>query len=247
MTKKTPTQNLSDPMLIGKFDQKISKLFEEKRRFLPNPQLKKPMIQISPTELNNMRNDINVLRNLLQIEINHKNSLLIQIQKNQNEINANIAYLKKVISLLDSDKIDQIKELKNNLQVLINIQQSNQNSTYVYLKQIDILYQKERNLASESKKILKKLQCGINEEAYHNRDLVKKTWELATFTELNNITDQQRTVIDLNNVSDDSASESESDYNSHSNKLIKLNNNDQIINKIQQLLDEINSQSHLFR
>jgi hypothetical protein len=153
MTKKTPTQNLSDPMLIGKFDQKISKLFEEKRRFLPNPQLKKPMIQISPNELNNMRNDINVLRNLLQIEINHKNSLLIQIQKNQNEINANIAYLKKVISLLDSDKIDQIKELKNNLQVLINIQQSNQNSTAIYLKQIDILYQKERNLASESKKI----------------------------------------------------------------------------------------------
>ena len=86
MTKKTPTQNLSDPMLIGKFDQKISKLFEEKRRFLPNPQLKKPMIQISPNELNNMRNDINVLRNILQIEINHKNSLLIKIQKNQNRI-----------------------------------------------------------------------------------------------------------------------------------------------------------------
>ncbi len=27
-----------------------------------------------------------------------------------------------------------------------------------------------------SKKNLKKLHCGLNEEAYHNRDLVKKTW-----------------------------------------------------------------------
>jgi hypothetical protein len=36
-----------------------------------------------------------------------------------------------------------------------------------------------------SKKMLKKLHIGINEEAYHNRDLIKTTWDNAKFEEFN--------------------------------------------------------------
>jgi len=62
-----------------------------------------------------------------------------------------------------------------------------------------------------SKKILKKLQCGINEEAYHNRDLVKNTWKNAKFDNENK--DDVRLHIDLNDVSSDEY-ETDSDTNS---------------------------------
>ena len=116
-----------------------------------------------------------------------------------------------------------------------------------------------------SKKILKKLHCGINEEAYHNRNLVKKTWcvfsiakatalalKSAKFTEQ---VDEKRKPIDLNNVSDDSddsdltVSDS-SDDSCSKLKTTKVKTNPmtkfEAIKQIQKLLDEINSQQYIF-
>jgi hypothetical protein len=69
-----------------------------------------------------------------------------------------------------------------------------------------------------SKKMLKILHLGINEEAYHNRELVKKTWKSANF-------DNEKIIFDLNNVSDDSDDENI--------------NNQYYINKIQKLINNI--------
>ena len=98
-----------------------------------------------------------------------------------------------------------------------------------------------------SKKILKKLQCGINEEAYHNRGLIKKTWKTAKFTEPIENHIEERTPIDLNDVSSDSDSESsisdESDDSGYQLKTTKVKakpiNKTQAISQIQKLLDEI--------
>jgi hypothetical protein len=73
--------------------------------------------------------------------------------------------------------------------------------------------------------MLKKLHIGINEEAYHHKELVKSTWENANFdTDENN-----RIYVDLNNMSDDSEEET------------ITNKREIIINKIQDLLNEINN------
>ena len=98
-----------------------------------------------------------------------------------------------------------------------------------------------------SKKILKKLQCGINEEAYHNRGLIKKTWKTAKFTEPIENHIEERTPIDLNDVSSDSDSESsisdESDDSGYQLKTTTVKakpiNKTQAISQIQKLLDEI--------
>lgn len=58
-----------------------------------------------------------------------------------------------------------------------------------HINQIDQPDEKEKetidkiNSIPVSKKMFKKLQCGINEEAYHNRGLVKKTWKTAKIAE----------------------------------------------------------------
>lgn len=72
-----------------------------------------------------------------------------------------------------------------------------------------------------SKKMLKKLHCGINEEAYHNRDLIQKTLETA------HVDDDERIIIDLNDVSSDSESEEE------------YNHNQDLINQTRELLNKV--------
>jgi hypothetical protein len=111
-----------------------------------------------------------------------------------------------------------------------------------------------------SKKILKKLHCGINKEAYHNRDLVKNTWcvfstakatalalKTAKFTE----NQEKRTLIDLNDVSDESDSKLSDDsdssgYELKTTKLKKPIDKSEALSQIQKLLDEINSQHYIF-
>ena len=73
-----------------------------------------------------------------------------------------------------------------------------------------------------SKNMLKKLLSGINEEAYHHRDLVKKTWTNAYF-------DENKINIDLNDSDDDD-----------------IDTNAPIIDKIENLLNKIKSKSYLF-
>jgi hypothetical protein len=100
-----------------------------------------------------------------------------------------------------------------------------------------------------SRKMLKKLQCGMNEEAYHNRGIVKKTWKTAKFTEPIDNHVEERTPIDLNDVSSDSESEcSMSDSSDDSGCQLKTTkvklvakpiNKSKAISKIQKLLDEI--------
>ncbi len=84
-----------------------------------------------------------------------------------------------------------------------------------------------------SKKMFKKLHIGLNEEAYHNKEMVQNTWSNAKF-EPNN-----KYICDLNNCSDDSSSDSESD---NEEQLVKT----KIISEIQKLLADIESKSHLF-
>ncbi len=124
-----------------------------------------------------------------------------------------------------------------------------------------------------SKKILKKLHCGLNEEAYHNRDLVKKTWKSAKFAEKTN-QEVKRKSFDLNDVSDvldsddESVSSSSSDgsgfalkksqvktkqftgpnqnYSSKGTYTPLQGHKEKVISQIQQLLDEINSKSDFF-
>lgn len=74
-----------------------------------------------------------------------------------------------------------------------------------------------------SKNMLKKLHSGINEEAYHHRDLVKKTWTNAYF-------DENKINIDLNDSDDDN----------------EIDSNAPIIDKIEHLLNEIKRKSYLF-
>jgi hypothetical protein len=76
---------------------------------------------------------------------------------------------------------------------------------------------KIKNISS-SKKILKKLHVCINEEAYHNQNLVKNTWENAKFDFDNKM------KIELNNICHDK-----------NNKKIIL------FNQIQDLINEINN------
>ena len=73
-----------------------------------------------------------------------------------------------------------------------------------------------------SKNMLKKLHSGINKEAYHHRDLVKKTWTNAYF-------DENKINIDLNDSDDDD-----------------IDTNAPIIDKIENLLNKIKSKSYLF-
>ena len=82
-----------------------------------------------------------------------------------------------------------------------------------------------------SKKMIKKLHQGINEEAYHYKDMVKKTWENAEFIE-----DEEKVNYDLNEWSDDSDSDSEIPQTRK--KLIK---------ECSKLLTEIKSKSYLFK
>ena len=88
-----------------------------------------------------------------------------------------------------------------------------------HINQIDQPDEKEKetidkiNSIPVSKKMFKKLQCGINEEAYHNRGLVKKTWKTAQIAEpvpdpKPKPVQERKTQIDLNDVSDDSDCES---------------------------------------
>ncbi len=76
-----------------------------------------------------------------------------------------------------------------------------------------------------SKNMLKKLHSGINEEAYHHRDLVKKkkTWTNAYF-------DENKINIDLNDTDEDN----------------DIDPNAPIIDKIEHLLNEIKSKSYIF-
>ena len=100
-----------------------------------------------------------------------------------------------------------------------------------------------------SRKMLKKLQCGMNEEAYHNRGIVKKTWKTAKFTEPIDNHVEERTPIDLNDVSSDSESEcsmsDSSDDSGYQLKTTKVKlvakpiNKAKAISQIQKLLDEI--------
>ncbi len=83
---------------------------------------------------------------------------------------------------------------------------------------------KIKNIPS-SQKMLKKLHIGINEEAYHNKELVKNTWEYANF----DIDENQKIIVDLN-ISDDDI-----DYEINDN----INNKKLIIKQIQNLLTEI--------
>ena len=89
-----------------------------------------------------------------------------------------------------------------------------------------------------SKKMCKKLHIGLNEEAYHNKEMVQNTWTNAKFEQdINN-----KYICDLNNCSvdsDDSLSDSESD---NEKQLVKT----KIISEIQKLLADIDSKSHLF-
>ncbi len=90
-----------------------------------------------------------------------------------------------------------------------------------------------------SKKMCKKLHIGLNEEAYHNKEMVQNTWTNAKFEQdINN-----KYICDLNNCSvdsDDSLSDSESD---NEKQLVKT----KIISEIQKLLADIDSKSHLFK
>ena len=95
------------------------------------------------------------------------------------------------------------------------------------------------------KKMFKKLQCGINEEGYHNRELVKKTWKTAKFVEsAEKPAESTRKTIDLNDVSDDSDSDSD-DFSgplmpSKVKPQAKPMDKTQVISQLQKLLDEIN-------
>jgi hypothetical protein len=80
-----------------------------------------------------------------------------------------------------------------------------------------------------SKKMIKKLHLGINEEAYHYKDMVKKTWENAEFT-----SNENKIKYDLNEWSDDSDDE----IPEARRKLIK---------ECSKLLNDIKSKSHLFK
>ncbi len=81
-----------------------------------------------------------------------------------------------------------------------------------------------------SKRMIKKLHLGINEEAYHYKDMVKKTWENAEFT-----SNENKIKYDLNEWSDDDSDDEISDTRK---KLIK---------DCEKLLFEIKSKSHLFK
>jgi len=71
--------------------------------------------------------------------------------------------------------------------------------------------------------MLKKLHSGINEEVYHHRDLVKKTWTNAYF-------DENKINIDLNDSDEDN----------------DIDPNAPILDKIEHLLNEIKGKSYLF-
>lgn len=90
-----------------------------------------------------------------------------------------------------------------------------------------------------SRKILKKLHCNINEEAYHYRDMVKKTWDKADFES------EGKFLYDLNNVSDDS--DDSSDEDSKSVDILPKNKNHKMILEIKKLLEDINDKSYLFK
>jgi hypothetical protein len=79
-----------------------------------------------------------------------------------------------------------------------------------------------------SKKMFKKLHLGINEEAYHYKDMVKKTWETAKFTP-----NENKINYDLNEWSSDSDDEIPQTR-------IKL------IKECNKLLNDIKSKSYLF-
>ncbi len=81
-----------------------------------------------------------------------------------------------------------------------------------------------------SKRMIKKLHLGINEEAYHYKDMVKKTWENAEFTP-----NENKIKYDLNEWLDDDSDDEISDTRK---KLIK---------DCEKLLFEIKSKSHLFK
>ncbi len=90
-----------------------------------------------------------------------------------------------------------------------------------------------------SKKILKKLHSGINEEAYHNRELVKETWSTAEFNNSGANQKEKKFIFDLND------SDTDCDYE-YDNSSTNNDSKPSIINKIQELINEIESKSYLF-
>ena len=93
--------------------------------------------------------------------------------------------------------------------------------------------------------MFKKLHCGINEEGYHARELVKKTWKTAKFVEqVEKPAESTRKTIDLNDVSSDSDSDSDNSSGqlkpSKSKPKAKPMGKTQVISQLQKLLDEIN-------
>ena len=92
------------------------------------------------------------------------------------------------------------------------------------IKNVNELINEVNYLKEQVKKSnTQKLHTGINEEEYHNKDLVKSTWEYANFDE------NERIYIDLNVDSDE---EQKLSHNFNSTKK-------QLINKIANLLNEI--------
>jgi hypothetical protein len=175
LTKQTLTQTMSDPTAIGKFDQKPNTPFEDKRKDIPAPKIISQDVRISAIELNKLKNDINILRQLLRIEIDQKNALIELVKKQQLDMLNNIKYyqvlnteLQNKIKSMKSDLTKsnltksnkQIKDLTEQLEIVqtkLQIKLNEvRNETYINmlnLKQLEILRNKERILVLEDKKL----------------------------------------------------------------------------------------------
>ena len=109
LAKQILTQKLSDPTAIGKFNQKPNTPFDEKRKKLPIPKIKSHHVNISAIELNKLKNDLNILRQLLRIESDQKKALVEQIKKQQLDMLNSIKYYQD-LNIKLQNKINKLNQ-----------------------------------------------------------------------------------------------------------------------------------------